>query len=61
MRDIFILKDFIREEISDLKISISKPYNSSLFDDLSYKRDSVFVPSKTKSSIEDWAKKMMLL
>lgn len=53
------LVKFIREEIKT-HLDVSKPYETTLFDDEKYHEKSVYVPNDIKNSINSWLKKMML-
>ena len=60
MHNLFTLRQFIKEEIMQSHMHVSKPYNSKLLDDEKYEKESVYVPNDIKFAIEKWAKEMML-
>lgn len=60
MHDLITLRQFIKEEIMQSHLHVSKPYEIKLLDDEKYEKDSVYVPNDIKSAIEKWAKEMML-
>lgn len=55
-----ILKQFIKEELLKNHLKVSKPFDSSLFDDEGFESNSVYVQNDIKDSILAWSKKMML-